>query len=89
MRTTLTLDDDITAALKETAYRTGASFKAVVNNTLRLGLAALDAPPKAKRYRLEPAALGGVLPGIDLDKALSLADALEDEGIARKLELRK
>jgi hypothetical protein len=29
------------------------------------------------------------VPGIDLDKALKLADALEDEALARKLELRK
>lgn len=89
MRTTLTLDDDIAAALKEAAYRTGRSFKAAVNETLRAGLAAIEAPPRRKRYRVVPASLGGVRPGIDLDKALQLADALEDEGIARKLELRK
>jgi hypothetical protein len=29
------------------------------------------------------------LPGINLDRALALSDALEDEEIARKLELRK
>jgi hypothetical protein len=29
------------------------------------------------------------VPGIDLTKALRLADALEDAEIARKLELRK
>lgn len=46
-------------------------------------------PPRTKAYRLEPAPLGGVEPGVDLDKALRLADALEDEGVARKLELRK
>ncbi len=89
MRTTLTLDDDVALALKEAAYRTGQSFKAAVNATLRAGLAALEAPPKRKRYRLQPASLGGVRPGVDLDKALQLADALEDEGVARKLELRK
>jgi hypothetical protein len=33
--------------------------------------------------------LGGVTPGVDLDKALRLAEALEDEAIARKLEMRK
>jgi len=89
MRTTLTLDEDIAVALREAAYRTGKSFKAAVNEALRAGLAAIAAPPKPKRYRIKPAALGGVLPGIDLDKALHLAAALEDEGIARKLELRK
>ncbi len=89
MRTTLTLDDDVAMALKEAAYRTGQSFKAAVNTALRAGLAALEAPPRRKRYRVVPAALGGVRPGVDLDKALQLADALEDEGVARKLELRK
>lgn len=89
MRTTLTLDDDVAMALKETAYRTDRSFKVAVNETLRAGLAVMEAPPKSRRYRLKPASLGGVLPGIDLDKALQLADSLEDEGIGRKLELRK
>lgn len=89
MRTTLTLEEDVAAALKEAAYRTDRSFKAAVNETLRAGLAILEAPPKPKRYRVEPTSLGGVLPGIDLDKALQLADSLEDEGIGHKLELRK
>lgn len=82
MRTTLTLEEDVAAALKETAYRTGRSFKAAVNDTLRAGLASTEAPPRPRRYRIKPASLGGVLPGIDLDKALQLADSLE-------LELRK
>lgn len=89
VRTTLTLDDDVAAALKEAAYRTNRSFKAAVNETLRAGLAKLEAPPRPRRYRIEPSSLGGVLPGIDLDKALQLADSLEDEGIGRKLEMRK
>jgi hypothetical protein len=28
------------------------------------------------------------VPGVDVDRALRLADALEDEALARKLELR-
>jgi hypothetical protein len=89
MRTTLTLDNDVASLLKEIAYRTGESFKATVNDTLRLGLAARSAPQAPKAYRLEPVSLGGVVPGIDLNKALQLSDALEDEAIARKLEMRK
>jgi hypothetical protein len=86
MRTTLTLDDDLAAELKETAYRTGRSFKQVVNTSLRDGLAAAKAPAACKRYRVVPASLGGVHEGVDLDKALQLADALDDEALARKLE---
>jgi hypothetical protein len=33
--------------------------------------------------------MGDPLPGVNLDKALSLASALEDEEISRKLVLRK
>jgi hypothetical protein len=88
MRTTLTLDKDLALALREEARRSGRPLKGIVNETLRVGLAARR-KPAARRYRLTPVSLGGVVPGIDLDKALRLAEALEDEAIARKLELRK
>jgi hypothetical protein len=88
MRTTLTLDDRIAKALKALAHRSGKPFKQVVNETLLAGLAAGGAP-KPKPYRVKAASLGGVMPGFDIDKALRLAAALEDEEIARKLELRK
>jgi hypothetical protein len=89
MRTTLTIDDRIAKALKALAHRSGKPFKRVVNETLQAGLDAREAPAKVRPYRLKPVSLGGVMPGIDLTKALRLADALEDEEIARKLELRK
>jgi len=89
MRTTITLDDDVFKRLKETAHHAGKPFKQVVNETLRRGIAANDAPPRARRYRLETSSLGGTSPGVDIDKALQLADALEDEAILHKLEARK
>ena len=88
MRTTSTIDDGIAKALKDLAHRSNKPFKEVVNETLRAGLSARRAP-KAKPYRVKPAALGGVLPGVDLDKALALADALEDQEIAAEIERRK
>jgi hypothetical protein len=88
MRTTLTLDKDLATALRAEARRSGRPLKSIVNETLRAGLVARKRPA-GRRYRLTPASLGGVLPGIDLDKALRLADAVEDEAIARKLEMRK
>ena len=88
MRTTITLDRDLAEALRKRAHRDRKPFKGVVNEAIRAGLATLDGPP-ARRYRLKPLSLGGVVPGVDLDRALRLADALEDESIARKLELRK
>jgi hypothetical protein len=88
MRTTLTIDDRIAKALKAVAHRTGKPFKQIVNETLQAGLAARDAP-KPKAYRLKPVSLGGPLPGINIEKALRLSAALEDDEIAREIELRK
>ena len=87
MRTTLTIDDQLMASLKRVALESGKSFKQVVNETLRAGLQPRGAP--ARRYRLKPASLGHPHPTADLDKALSLAEALEDEAIIQKLEQRK
>jgi hypothetical protein len=88
MRTTLTLDDHIAKALKALAHRTGKPLKQVVNETLQKGLAAADAR-KPRPYRIKPVPLGGALPGVNLDKALRLSAALEDDEIAREIELRK
>ena len=89
MRTTLTLDDDLAAALKEVAYRSERSFKDVVNEALRAGLQAQRQPARAKPYRLSVVSMGAVAPSVNLDKALRLADELEAEGITHKLEARK
>jgi len=85
MRTTLSIDDQLLESLKAKAQSTGKPLKQVVNETLRLGLDQLDRPT-ARPYRLEPVSMGTQRAGIDLDKALQLADALEDVGIAQKLD---
>lgn len=89
MRTTLTIEDPIAKALKSVAHPSGKPLKQVVNETLRAGLAAEHGHERARPYRIKPASLGGVLPGVDLDHALRLADTLEDREIGRKLALRK
>ncbi|HEV2718704.1 MAG TPA: DUF2191 domain-containing protein, partial [Thermoanaerobaculia bacterium] len=89
MRTTLTIDECLVRDLKEIAHRSGKPFKQVVNETLHAGLSARKGPRRTRRYHLKPASLGQPLPGIVLDKALQLADSLDDVEIARKLELRK
>jgi hypothetical protein len=88
MRTTLTLDDQLAKDLKKVAHESGKPLKQVVNEALRAGLRALDRP-EPRHYRLRPVSLGQMRPGIDLDKALHLADELEDEALLRKLEQRK
>lgn len=88
MRTTLTLDDALADALKKMAHESGKPFKQVVNEVLLNGLAHSQ-QRKAQTYRLQPVSMGAPYPGIDLDKALQLADELEDMAIMAKMELRK
>lgn len=89
MRTTITLDDRLARTLKERAHRSGKSFKAVINETLRAGLDAGGALSRPKPYKLKPHSLGTARADINLDKALILADRMEDEEILRKLQLNK
>lgn len=89
MRTTLTIDDDIAGQLRKAVANTGKSFKTIVNDALRTGLANDRIASAAKPYRLTPVSMGDVVGPYDLDKALQLADRLDDQELARKLELRK
>lgn len=86
MRTTVTLDPDIAAKLKQTARERGISFKEALNANVRRGLASGEA--SARPYRIRTRGLG-VKPGVNLDKALALASELEDAEAVRKLALRK
>lgn len=86
MRTTVTLDPDVAAKLKEVARDRGVPFKAALNDAVRAGLGASRGA--ARRYRL-PARPMGARPGVDLDRSLRLAGELEDAELVRKLELRK
>lgn len=83
MRTTVTLDDDVAAALKRRAHERDVPFKTVLNETIRAGLA--SRAPASSRYRMTSRNLR-VRPGIDLTKGLQLAAELEDAEIVRKLE---
>lgn len=88
MRTTLTIDDQIMAELKERAHRENVPLKQVVNQVLRRGLQAGGPRHPRKPFRAKTFAMGQPLVP-SLDKSLALAAALEDEEIARKLALRK
>jgi hypothetical protein len=57
MRTTLTLDPDVVASLREAQRRTGAHQKQLVNDALRRGLRQMEeteAPFRGTPYRTEP-----------------------------------
>jgi len=84
MRTTLTLDADVEALVKELMRREGITLKAAVNRALRDGLA----PRSRKRFRQRTFNMG-FRQEIPYDRALQLAAGLEDEELLRKLALRK
>jgi len=88
MRTTVDIESGLLQRLRREALRRRVPFKHLLNKLLRQGL---DAPPPspAGRYRCPTFSMGTPAPTLDLDKALGLAAALEDEEIARELQLRK
>ncbi len=82
MRTTITLDLDVVAQLHQLMDKHKLSFKDAVNNSLRVGLMSMYT--KAEPYQLEPRAMEAH-PQYNFDKALQLADELEDDVILAKL----
>ena len=85
MRTTSTIDDNIARQLNEIVHRSGKPFKTVGNEALRAGIGKNRITNVLQPYRLKPVAIGEVSRLYDLDKALQLADHLEDEELACKL----
>lgn len=76
MRTTLTLDDDVAAALERLRKRRKLSLKAAINETLRRGLAQSSAMPGPRaRVRTRAVSLGRCLFGNVDDVAELLARA--------------
>jgi hypothetical protein len=76
MRTTLTLDDDVAAVLRRLQHSRGASLKQVVNEVLRLGIAALGSPrKKATRFRTPEVSVGRLLISLEsTPEALAIAE---------------
>ena len=77
MRTTLTLDDDVAARLQAEARRTGRSFKVVVNEYLRAGLAQRRAAKAVTPFRVDPVSMGPLLPGRSYDNIGALLEEIE------------
>jgi hypothetical protein len=87
VRTTVTLDPDTERIIRNIMRERGVSFKHALNDAIRAGLA----PPKrngTRRFRQKTYSLGAEQ-NFRWDKALAVADAIEDEELSRKLSLRK
>jgi hypothetical protein len=85
MRTTVTLDPDVERLLRDTMRERGISFKQALNQAAREGLVRAR-QPRAKRFVQKTHSFGAGSE-INLDKALALADAMEDEERIRKMHL--
>lgn len=84
MRTTLTIDDDLAGILYKKASQQGHSFKEVVNDVLRAGIAASgNMTLNRQSIRVVGKPLG-LKPGYDPDKLNQLADELALEDYLKK-----
>ncbi len=76
MRTTVTLDPDVEALVKQAMREQGLSFKQALNQAVRAGLGRHQGGPVSP-FRQRRFNLGR--PRIDLAKALALAGELDDQ----------
>jgi hypothetical protein len=79
MRTTLTLDDDVSSRIERLVRESRSSFKAIVNDLLRSALDEADTPrPKGRRFHTKGFALGPSLVG-SLDNIEEVLARVEGE----------
>jgi Arc/MetJ family transcription regulator len=77
MRTTLTLDDDVVAAIERLRKTRDASLKDLVNEALRRGLKEMSARPKRRKpFRTQAVRLGKLRIGSldNVAEALAIAE---------------
>jgi hypothetical protein len=84
MRTTITLDPDADAAVRQLMRERGLTFKQAVNEAIRQGTSTRRRPAS---FRTRSFPMGRAV--VPLEGALRLAAHLEDEELIRKLAQRK
>jgi hypothetical protein len=87
MRTTVTLDPDVERLLRNTMRERGISFKQALNEAVRSGLTRVSR--RGGRRFVQKSFPLGAEQYFRWDKALAVAESIEDEELARKLGLRK
>ena len=86
MRTTVTLDPDVERLIRDAMRARAISFKEALNEAARIGLRGKEHSVRKftqKTFRM------GEGQEFRWDKALAVADSIEDEELNRKLSLRK
>lgn len=87
MRTTVTLDSDVERSIRDAMKERSISFKEALNEAARAGLRAKGLQ-RARKFVQKSFRMGEERE-FPWDKALAAAAAIEDEGLTRKLALRK
>jgi hypothetical protein len=87
VRTTVTLDPDVEHLIRDAMRERAISFKQALNDAARIGLRGKE-HGQAPRFVQKTFQMGDGQ-GFRWDKALAVADAIEDEELSRKLDLLK
>ncbi|PYV20348.1 MAG: DUF2191 domain-containing protein [Acidobacteria bacterium] len=78
MRTTVRLDEALLRQVKQEAQKRGETLTSMLEQGLRLVLAASRSRPARKRVKLPVSRSGGgTLPGVDLNDSAALLDRME------------
>lgn len=78
MRTTLTLDPDVSSKARRGAAKLNKPFKEVVNSALRIGLDEILKPAATKPYKTKPRPMG-LQEGLSYDNISELLARAEGE----------
>lgn len=78
MRTTIRLDEDLLAQVKQTAAGSGRTMTSVIEDALREMLARQRTTEERAPVRLTTASGGGLQPGVDLDDSAGLLALMEE-----------
>jgi hypothetical protein len=83
MRTTLTIDDDLSNSIEKYRESNGLKFRETINQLLRAGLESKSKPVTSKPFK-GPVSNSKLLPGIDPNHLNRLVDELEIEDYLQK-----
>jgi hypothetical protein len=76
IRTTVTLDDDVVARVKQESKSRGASFRDTLNDLLRSALLGAGKQPRRRTLKIRPVPMG-YRPGLNYDSIESLIECGE------------
>jgi hypothetical protein len=77
MKTTIRLDDDLSAEVRQVAAKTNRTMTAVIEDVLRQHFNQQLAIKERQPVRLHTVDGNGLLPGVDLDDSASLLELME------------